>query len=71
MAFSSMSKHVAFKRLPIGTRLSPANFLAAVYLEQRRSEPIWRHYAYMDDALIFHSKFDEHLDFIRQVFSKV
>jgi Reverse transcriptase (RNA-dependent DNA polymerase) len=70
-AFSSMSKHVAFKRLPMGTRLSPANFLAAVYRIFGAEEIRTNMAAYMDEALIFHSNFDEHLAFIRQVFSKV
>jgi hypothetical protein len=69
-AFSTRSRHVEFLKMPIGLRSSPAGFLASLYDILR--ENIRANLSiYMDDCIIFHSNFEEHVSFVGKIFEKL
>jgi hypothetical protein len=53
----------------MGLRNSPAEFMAAPY-DIFRGELSGNMAIYMDDSIIFHSSFSEHISFLRTVFEK-
>jgi hypothetical protein len=69
-AFSTRSRHVEFQKMPMGLRNSPAGFLASLYdiLRENMSANLS---IYMDDCIIFHSNFEEHVSFLGKIFEKL
>ena len=69
-AYSTKTRHVHFCRMPQGLRSSPSAWLAQIH-------GVFRHELqsnlcfYMDDGLVFHAKFDDHLKFLKQIFDKL
>jgi hypothetical protein len=59
-AFSTRSRHVEFLKMPMGLRNSPVGFLASLYdiLRENMSANLS---IYMDNCIIFHSNFEEHV----------
>jgi hypothetical protein len=69
-AFSTRSRHVEFLKMPIELRNSPAGFLASLY-EILRDNMSANLSLYMDDCIIFHSNFEEHVSFLGKIFEKL
>jgi hypothetical protein len=69
-AFSTRSRHVEFRKMPMGFRNSPAGFLASLY-EILRDNMSANLSIYMDDCIIFHSNFEEHVSFLGKIFEKL
>jgi hypothetical protein len=69
-AFSTRSRHIEFQKMPMGLRNSPAGFLASLYdiLRENMSANLS---IYMDDCIIFHSNFEEHVSFLGKIFEKL
>jgi hypothetical protein len=69
-AFSTRSRHVEFLKMPMGLRNSPAGFLASLYdiLRENMGANLS---IYMDDCIIFHSNFEEHVSFLGKIFEKL
>jgi hypothetical protein len=69
-AFSTRSRHVEFLKMPMGLRSSPAGFLASLYdiLRENMGANLS---IYMDDCIIFHSNFEEHVSFLGTIFEKL
>jgi hypothetical protein len=69
-AFSTRSRHLEFRKMPMGLRNSPAGFLASLY-EILRDNMSANLSIYMDDCIIFHSNFEEHVSFLGKIFEKL
>jgi hypothetical protein len=69
-AFSTKTRHLQFKRAPQSLKSSPWCFLNAIY-SLFRPELQQHMYSYMDDGLVFHEDFDQHLTFLRTIFEKL
>jgi hypothetical protein len=69
-AFSTRSRHVEFLKMPMGLRTSPTGFLASLYdiLRENMGANLS---IYMDDCIIFHSNFEEHVSFLGTIFEKL
>ena len=65
-AFSTPTRHVQFKRLPMGLKNAPACFMKEIQriLQGFSSSKI---VAYLDDVLIHTETFEEHIDLINRV----
>jgi hypothetical protein len=69
-AYSAHSRHVEFLKMPMGLRNSPAGFLASLY-EILGGNMSANFSVYMDDCIIFHSNFEEHVSFLGKIFEKL
>ena len=70
-AFSTRSRHVHFCRVAMGVKSSPWAFLASMY-DLFRAELGTNHLSiYMDEAIICHENFQQHLEFLRHIFNKL
>jgi hypothetical protein len=69
-AFSTRSRHVEFLKMPMGLRNSPAGFLASLY-DISRENMSANLSIYMDECIIFHSNFEEHVSFLGKIFEKL
>jgi hypothetical protein len=69
-AFSTRKRHVEFTSVAMGLRNKSGGFMAALY-DISTDELSGNMAIYMDDSIIFHSSFSEHISFLRTVFEKL
>jgi hypothetical protein len=69
-AFSTKSQHLQFTKTPMGLKSSPCASLAAFY-DLFRAELRTNFSIYVDDDLIYHADFGQHLSFLRHIFAKL
>jgi hypothetical protein len=69
-AFSAKSQHLQFIKIPMGLKSSPCAFHAALY-DLFRAELKTNCSVYVDEGLIYHADFGQHLSFLRHIFAKL
>jgi hypothetical protein len=68
--FSRKTRHLQYTRMAQGLKRSPWHFLSAAY-DFFRPELHQHMYCFMDDVLLFHQDFDQHLAILKTIFDKL
>jgi hypothetical protein len=69
-AFITKTRHLQYTRMAQGRKCSPWSFLTAVY-DLFRPQLHQHMYCFMDDGILFHQDFNQHLAFLKTIFDKL